>query len=227
MPSDAATLPLAEQGEYIAPRLRREAFHCPFCGVLARQAWTATEYKSTTNPTRIWVARCFNCKKEAYWLAARAGVISDRDRMVDPEGGNAPLPHPDMPDTCRDDYMEARSIVDRSPRAACALLRLALQQLMGALGEKGKDLNEDIASLVRKGLEPGVQEALDALRVIGKNVVHPGEIDLRDDRDTAVALFEVMNFIIEQRIARPRKLQALYRKLPERARAAIAPRDAN
>ena len=130
-----------------------------------------------------------------------------------------------MPTDAKEDYLEARSIVALSPRAACALLRLALQRLMPALGEKSGDLNTDIGSLVQKGLDPDVQKALDVLRVIGNNAVHPGEIDLSDDADTAAALFGVLNFIVEQRIERPQKLQTLYEMLPTGAREQIERRD--
>jgi Domain of unknown function (DUF4145) len=46
-----------------------------------------------------------------------------------------------------------------------------------------------VASLVRKGLSPVVQQALDAVRVIGNEAVHPETLDLKDDRDTATTLF--------------------------------------
>src|SRR5207253_9157908 len=101
----------------------------------------------------------------------------------------APIAHADMPADVRADYDEAAAIVQRSPRGAGALLRLALQKLMPHLGEKGKNMNGDIASLVASGLDPGMQQALDALRVIGNNAVHPGELDLQDNVETVGSLF--------------------------------------
>lgn len=116
-------------------------------------------------------------------------------------------------------------ILGRSPRGACALLRLALQKLCKELGEKGDDLNKDIANLVKKGLAKRVQQALDSLRVIGNNAVHPGEFDVTDDVETATALFECMNLIVDQMIAEPRRMDELYAKLPKGARDQIEVRD--
>ena len=54
------------------------------------------------------------------------------------------------------------------------------------LGEKGEKLDDDIANLVKRGLNPTVQKSLDIVRVIGNEAVHPGVLDLKDDRDTAI-----------------------------------------
>jgi hypothetical protein len=164
-------------------------------------------------------------------LQLQQGIVLDQVRerwsaQIYPRASNAPLPHPEMPDDVRQEYAEAAANLDVSPRGSGALLRLALQKLMVDLGEIGKNLNDDIASLVAKGLDPDVQKALDALRVIGNNAVHPLELDLRDDVETVGALFGLLNFIVEDRIARPKKLDALYGGLPEGARAAIEQRDA-
>jgi len=145
--------------------------------------------------------------------------------MVYPGLSIGPLPVEDMPKDVKEDFIEARDIVGASPRAAAALLRLALQKLMPHLEEKGKNLNDDIANLVKKGLPVRIQKALDIVRVIGNNAVHPGELDLRDDAQTAIALFELLNMIVELLITQPKKLTDLYDKIPDSTKEAIRKRD--
>ena len=123
-------------------------------------------------------------------------------------------------------YEEARGIFSRSPKAAVALLRLAIQKLMPELGERGDNINNDIKSLVAKGLPVQVQQAFDFCRVVGNNAVHPGEIKLNDTPEMGQHLFNMINFIVEDRITRPKQIAALYAKLPEAARAAVEKRDA-
>lgn len=72
-----------------------------------------------------------------------------------------------------------------------------------------------------------MQIALDAVRVIGNESVHPWQMDLHDDNTTASELFDLVNFIPDQLIGRPKKLRAIYEKLPEEKRAAIDARNAN
>jgi uncharacterized protein DUF4145 len=167
-----------------------------------------------------WRCDCQNCGKNSIWRHESEG-----GRLIDPIVVAGPRPHIDMPAEARKDYDEARTIVMQSPRGACALLRLAVQKLCTELGEPGKNINNDIASLVENGLPVEVQQALDSLRVIGNNAVHPGEMDLTDDTETASALFELLNFIVDDRISQPRKRAAIFAKLPSKAVAAIKKRD--
>lgn len=146
--------------------------------------------------------------------------------MIVPSEAPVPPPHVDMPENCIPEYNEARDIVARSPRAAAALLRLCVQRLMVELGEKGKKINDDIGALVKKGLPVEVQQALDYCRVVGNNGVHPGEIELTDNPQIAHSLFEMLNFIVEDRITRPKQVAELYSILPEGALKAVEKRDA-
>ena len=113
-----------------------------------------------------------------------------------------------------------------SPRGAAALLRLAIQKLCKYLGESGENINIDIKELVKKGLPQKLQQALDSLRVIGNNAVHPGQIDIKDDIDTAHKLFVFINVICDNQITQPKTIDEFYKtKIPENLRNAIDKRD--
>jgi hypothetical protein len=162
------------------------------------------------------VSKCFSCDALAIWHA---------DSLLYPIHKFEVEPNEDMPADVRVDFVEASAIVDASARGAAALLRLAIQKLMRHLGETGDNLNKDIGALVNKGLDPKVQKALDAVRVIGNNAVHPGTIDLKDDKAMAISLFGLVNFIVESQISVPNQIAAVYDTLPETAVAAIDKRD--
>lgn len=119
---------------------------------------------------------------------------------------------------------EAASILTQSPRGAAALLRLALQKLCMHLGSKGKNINDDVADLVAKGLPVKVQQALDSVRVIGNNAVHPGQIDT-DNPSVAGSLFTLVNLVTDYMISKPNEVAAIYAALPKSAIEAIEKRD--
>lgn len=211
---------VVQEGEHIAPSLGATSFHCMYCGVLAQQLWTRLSADIGPSWQRVPYARCVcrNCTNFSIWSESE-------ERCIDPVIGSGPRPHIDMPDDVKADYEEARRILGQSPRGACALLRLCVQKLCKDLGEKGDNINGDIASLVQKGLPEEVQEAMDSLRVIGNNAVHPGEMDLKDDTETASALFNLLNFVVEEMIAKPKRRRGVFDKLPVSVREAIKKRD--
>ena len=130
-----------------------------------------------------------------------------------------------MPEDVAEDFNEARNIFGYSPRSSAALLRLAVQKLCIHLGQSGKNINNDIAALVKNGLSPQIQKSLDIVRVIGNNAVYPGEIDIQENRETVLALFDIINFIVQEMITRPREINEIYQKLPENALKGIEARD--
>jgi hypothetical protein len=166
----------------------------------------------------LFLSQCFNCRQIAVWV---------HDRLVFPPELQGEEPNEDIPPDILQDFDEARSILNLSPRGAAALLRLAIQKLVKHLGEKGININEDIASLVKQGLSPLVQKSLDVVRVVGNEAVHPGTIDLRDNRDVASALFRLVNVIAEQMISHPKHVNDLYDNvLPDSKKQQIVKRDA-
>lgn len=162
------------------------------------------------------LSRCYNCDAIAIWIGSN---------LAWPVRGDAPQPNPDLPADVRLDYDEAGRIMQLSPRGAAALLRLAIQKLCKELGEKGQNIDDDIASLVKKGLDVRVQRALDIVRVIGNESVHPGHIDLRDDVGTAEKLFALVNLVADAMISQPKHIEDLYGALPQTKRDAIEKRD--
>ena len=209
--------------DYVSPKLGENAFNCPHCGAYSRQDWRdkiiATQSKVGGYITRVHelsVAFCDKCHEYSVWL---------NNEMIFPSKSNAPLPSPDMPEDVLEDYIEARNILEKSPKASAALLRLAIQKLCLTLGEKGNNINEDIASLVSKGLPPRVQKALDVVRVVGNNAVHPGTIDLKDNPPVALSLFKLINVIIDTMITQPNEIDKLFDSLPEGAKRGIKKRN--
>lgn len=203
---------------YTPPKYEVEAFNCPHCNAYAEQLWfdlMAGTGMGLSVEVHIKKSVCRLCEKPCYWLD---------ERLLHPSGGGPP-PNPDLDPEIIEDYNEARRIVNDSPRGAAALLRLCLQKLMVQLGQKGENLNDEIASLVKQGLSVKIQQALDIVRVIGNNAVHPGKLDIRDDLDTAMSLFGLVNRIAESMISQPKKIEELYGRLPESQRKAIEERD--
>lgn len=207
---------------YTSPSIGLDAFNCPHCSAYSTQHWGIVFSVSGDNTQGrhedLRMAVCRRCGKYSVW---RLG------EMIYPENSPVPPPHADLGEAVKTDYLEARTVLQKSPRSSAALLRLAIQKLCSQLrkGSGGKDLNADIASLVAEGLPVKIQQALDIVRVIGNNAVHPGQMDLQDDRETALQLFSLINLVAEVMIAQTRQIDDLYASLPESSRKAIEKRD--
>ena len=204
---------------------RASAFTCPHCGVLSShemlgdrlspQRASQTSKRRDTWANGLYLLACVGCGEHTVFF---------KKRMVYPTNPTGPAAIDGMPEEIRTDYEEGR-IADASPRAAAALLRLAVQKLCKLLGEGGKNINDDIASLVKKGLSVEVQRALDIVRVIGNNAVHPGQIDLEDSPQTCQQLFALVNMITDRMLVEPKQLEELYLSLPQSSLDQIEKRD--
>ena len=197
------------------------AFNCPHCNAFAEQTWysmgkgtysenSARTYYEDVEGSDVAICRC--CNRYSIW---------SNTVMVYPIVTNIEPPNDDLRNDIKEDYLEATRIVSQSPRGAVALLRLCIQKICEQLGESGKNINNDIASLVKKGLDERIKKALDIVRVIGNESVHPGQLHLKDDIETASRLFELINLIADTMITKPRELDELYNKLPENKRKEI------
>lgn len=214
-------------------KLNEISFMCPKCSTLSLFLWDNIYiYKDTgtcnlsKNPSpyigefseeSISVSVCQNCNSSLIWY---------NDKLIYPIVSLTPLPNDDMPEHVKKIYEEARNVYPHSKKSSSALLRLALQLLCKELGKEGKNINEDIKSLVQDGLSPMIQKSLDIIRVTGNEAVHPGVIDFTDEEnDIALSLFNIMNLIVEKMMVEPKEIQDIYSQLPEEKRKAIEKRD--
>lgn len=195
----------------VAKHLRRLQLGEPFLNNSEKPPYNSSRLEN------VFVSHCYTCGKIAIWL---------HDRLFYPPIMSGPSPNSDLSDDVQRDYEEARRILEQSPRGSAALLRLAVEKICIELGAEGQTIDQRIASLVSKGLPDEVQQALDAVRVIGNEAIHPGQVDIRDDRDTASKLFELVNFIAYDRISRPKQIAGVYNMIPEGKRKAIDERNA-
>lgn len=228
----------------LTPKLFESSYCCPHCGVVAHQTWhlatsrpfvsapgaASDTYKSfglaelqlhhsnsnaSHNVGGIVFSECQHCSKVALW--AKGKLV-----LPNPE---AATPHPDMPESASLDFREAAAIAQDSPRGAAALLRLALEKLCHEIGDPSKKIDTNIATFVANGLNSNVTKAMDSLRVIGNEAVHPGAMDLRDDLATVTSLFQLLNFIVENVISQPNRIAELFDSLPEAKKQGIENRD--
>jgi hypothetical protein len=137
--------------------------------------------------------------------------------MVHPLGLTGPAPSPDMPDLVEREYDEARQVAAQSPRAAAALLRLAIQKLVDELRPGKGSLDDKIGLLVGEGeIRQKLADMLDVVRVTGNNAVHPGQIDLNDESERVDTLFRLVNAIVEQTITMDKLITDAKASLPKK-----------
>lgn len=230
--------------QFIPATFNRDAFNCPYCGVYARQFWHSVIRGGFTSHNRAYedaveeghhfsvdeskadgrrlsglhVSTCGHCQKLGLWVGSR---------LLLPPSSNSEPAHDDMPASVHAMYTEAAEIADASPRGAAALLRVALELLTHELGcDPSKKINDKIGQLVGIGVSPEVIKALDILRVTGNNAAHTaGTLLLDDDRETAAALFQIINYIVEQTIAHKKRLEEMHDRLPDGIKRQIEQRN--
>lgn len=131
-----------------------------------------------------------------------------------------------MPENVKEIYEEASLVLGDSPRAACALLRLALQELMKYLKEniqiyselKLGNIKNDIEEIINIGnfyqdQKEMLEKAMNSVRLIGNRASHPSELDINDNPEIANILFEMINFIVGEIITKPKEREERLNKL--------------
>src|SRR6516164_2984812 len=86
----------------------------------------------------LHLSSCHSCNGFAPWVGERLAFPINVDKT---------------PALAEEDFEEAAAILTKSPRGATALMRVCIQKLMPLLKQDGKNLDDWMSSLVRKGLE--------------------------------------------------------------------------
>lgn len=214
---------------FVEPEFNKKGFTCFKCGAYSNHDWDKITinyttgkiggYKQGDTVRYLSICRCQQCGFISYWLG---------EQLLWPLKSNIDLPLDEMPDDIKGLYNEARNIFYLSPKGACAILRLGLQKLCNRLAEKEENckIDDTIKVLVANGLPSSLQKSMDAIRVIGNEAVHPGQINVDDNKEIASALFKLMNIIVEKMIVEPRQIDEIYNILPKNKIEGINKRDA-
>lgn len=189
--------------------LKNETYVCPFCGKEQAFAHSYDGFKIGYGITmyqrheyeyadrKIYVLECNNkdCKKISI-----TSFCKGKQFDIEPEFTCKKYPNY-IPEQIRNDYEEAVSIIDKSPKASATLFRRCLQGMIHDFWNiKEKNLNAEITSL--KGKVPSSQwTAIDGLRNLGNIGAHmEKDINLIIDIDPqeAVKLQKLVELLIEK-----------------------------
>lgn len=211
------------------PGLEKNGFDCPRCGTFAAQTWralnrnpSATQFDDSKEVYGRWyTAECARCRESSVWR---------EDRMVFPATGMAALPHASMPPEAKALYEEAREVLGISRRAGTALARAALERLLRTIDPGAGKVN--LATRIERVI-PEVPESLGqmltVIRVAGNSSLHVDDepddvmILVLDPGETEIVglIFEAINDLVEEKIAKPSKVSDLYAKIPESLRERV------
>jgi hypothetical protein len=160
---------------------------CDGCNSYALHQKTTINNLTTDQPVGLTVVVCRQCSHSSVIVQSPDGIST----IVYPLTFVGPSPATGMPDGVRRLFDDARAVGRQSPRAAVALMRVALERLVPGAGT----LHTRITSIATGA---HVQRSMDLVRVIGNAALHDDEkVDFDPGPDVAVKLMELMNILID------------------------------
>jgi len=154
---------------------------CPHCQTTINVS--RSQLGSTSSHEGVWEAwesECPECLKSVIQLqctktGGTTSTTSKRSWIVYPRSSSRPPAPNEVDEGIRSLYDEASLIANDSPRAAGALLRRALQQIIhDTAGIRKRDLNTEITELIDSNQLPSyITDILDSVRVVGNFAAHP------------------------------------------------------
>ncbi len=83
-------------------------------------------------------------------------------------------------------------------------MRVCIQKLVPLLEDNGKELNQRVSSLVRKGLEMEMQQAMDVLQVLRSDPAQLTHLESQADKKTALRFLDFLKEVLERRMSQNR-----------------------
>ncbi len=192
------------QSPFAPPRLGLPSYDCPHCCEYAQFSELdifcrpASDVKSdpesglnlilleqhiTGEPSLFAATRCHNCGGILLW---------NGDRLYYPTRGAPNSVARDLPSDLQSGYQKACAIIDISPAAASALLRIILQKLCDAMGRQPDGAETYVAFLSRQNLSESQRALLTRTCMRGTQPVQPGVIDEADGMERAFTLSDLI-----------------------------------
>lgn len=179
--------------------------------------------------------KCPSCQSPVIYIDFGRGyigegliVISDiREQIVVyPPSKEKPSVAPEIPAAYRKDLLEARAVLEHSPKASAALSRRLLQHVLREeLGIKEKDLSKEIDIFISSGKAPSyLSDAVDAIRQVGNFAAHPlkfqnsgeiADVEVGEAEWTLEVVEAILDFACVQPVKLKQRRDALEKKLQD------------
>ena len=148
------------------------------------------EYQKHPHPLKVKMANlhisnCHSCNGFSLWVGGLLVFPTRIDKT---------------PELVEEDLEEAAAILNKFPRGAAALMRVCIQKLVPLLEDNGKEFNQRVSSLVRKGLEMEMQQAEEVLQVLRGDSAQLNSLESQADRETALRLLDSLKAVLERRM---------------------------
>lgn len=166
-------------------------FQCPYCSMIMPISSETTQYRypsftsdlghfntginnqyiTRDSCLKITFYKCPNCNQHTIFAKGIGKDIEDVNLPIRPLSSAKQFPNY-IPETIRNDYEEACSIINLSPKASATLSRRCLQGMIHDFWDiKLKNLNQEITALKDK-IPIDLWQSIDALRELGNIGAH-------------------------------------------------------
>jgi hypothetical protein len=148
------------------------------------------EYQKHPHPLRVRMANlhisnCHGCNGFSLWVGGLLVFPTSVDKTTE---------------LVEEDVEEAAAILNEFPRGATALMRVCIQKLVPLLQDNGKELDQRLSSLVRKGLEMEMQQSMEVLQVLRSDSTRLSPLESQADKEIALRFLDSLQTILERRM---------------------------